>query len=193
MQFGLQVPENLSTHRYYGYRGIDKGTSIDVPPDRATYKGQPHDTDLPHDEFKCLPFIWWLDTVALPKLNKMVADLPNDEVITVVETTRYKAYARRAGGYVYMGAWEIRDRYQYDEYEKPTDPEHTWSGKGPIPDLGTKVEINFNGLGEGVVHSYFVEHGYIGVRVKLDNQPDWHKNQGRPPYAMVFGIEINIV
>jgi hypothetical protein len=194
MKFGLLpfgvLPENL-VHRYYGYRGIDHGASIDVPPDRTTYEGQPNDLELPTDEFKSLPFVWWFDTVALPKLNEMVSGLPNDEITTIAETPRYKAYARRVGGYVHVGAWEVRDEHQYDEYEKPT--EGKWSGKAELPDLGTKIKINFNGLGEGVVHSYFVEHGFIGVRVKLDKQPDWHKNQEQPPYALVFGAEIEVL
>ena len=144
MKFGLLpfgvLPENL-VHRYYGYRGIDHGASIDVPPDRTTYEGQPNDLELPTDEFKSLPFVWWFDTVALPKLNEMVSGLPNDEITTIAETPRYKAYARRVGGYVHVGAWEVRDEHQYDEYEKPT--EGKWSGKAELPDLGTKIKINF--------------------------------------------------
>lgn len=194
-RFGLSAPEGINVHRYYGYRGIDHGSTIDVPPDRTTYDGQPHDSELPASEWKCLPFIWWLDHVALPRLNEQVSNLPHDEVVTIAEDSHFQCCARRAGGYVYMGAWEVRNQCQYDEYEKPVvdDPERGWKGTSELPDLGTKVKINFNQFGTGTVHSYFVEHNFIGVRVKLDKQPEWHKNQGQPPYALVFGPEITIL
>lgn len=67
-----------------------------------------------------------------------------------------------------------------------------WSGKGEPLAIGTRVRINFNGFGEGTVRDYFVEHGFLGVRVFLDKQPDWHKKQ-RPgqPWALVFGNEVD--
>ena len=59
------------------------------------------------------------------------------------------------------------------------------------PELGTSVRINFNGLGTGIVAAYFVEHGWLGVKVMLDSRPDWHKKQAPDkPYALVFGAEI---
>jgi hypothetical protein len=47
------------------------------------------------------------------------------------------------------------------------------------------------GLGMGTVESYFIESEWLGVTVRLDHQPEWHKKQ-RPnnPIAMVFGLEI---
>lgn len=66
-----------------------------------------------------------------------------------------------------------------------------WSGKEQPPKQGERVRINFNGLGDGEVVNHFVEGGWLGVRVRLDKEPDWRKKQsaaGRP--AMVFGSEI---
>jgi hypothetical protein len=71
-----------------------------------------------------------------------------------------------------------------------------WSGLYPIPQIGDKVYINFNQLGSGVVESYFVEHSYMGLTVKLDNAPEWHRKQTKGQKwegkAMVFGQEINV-
>lgn len=67
----------------------------------------------------------------------------------------------------------------------------TWSNDKFPPVIGTKVTINFNGLGSGIVVAYFFEHGYLGIEVKLDQQPDWHiKQNGKGKHALVFGAEI---
>lgn len=69
-----------------------------------------------------------------------------------------------------------------------------WSGSYPIPQIGDRVTINFNELGSGVIKSYFVEHGYCGVTVRLDKEPAWkikqHKGTKYAGIAMVFGIEL---
>lgn len=70
-----------------------------------------------------------------------------------------------------------------------------WSGSYPIPQIGQPVKVNFNSLGTGVVESYFVEHGYLGVTVRLDKEPEWkikqHKGTKHAGIAMVFGLEIS--
>jgi hypothetical protein len=69
--------------------------------------------------------------------------------------------------------------------------EALWSNKKPLPSIGEKVTINFNGLGTGTVDSYFMEGEWLGIAVRLDNEPDWHKKACPDfPYAMVFGAEI---
>lgn len=67
-----------------------------------------------------------------------------------------------------------------------------WSGKTEPPAIGGHVCINFNQLGSGVVESYFTEGGWLGVKVRLDNQPEWHRKQNgaNRNYALVFGIEL---
>jgi hypothetical protein len=79
---------------------------------------------------------------------------------------------------------------RYDLADFPTDKK--WTGDF-TPELGKRVKINFNGFGEGEICSFFWEADYAGVRVRLDKQPDWHKKQGEPPYALVFGAECHAV
>ena len=68
-----------------------------------------------------------------------------------------------------------------------------WSG-AEIPKIGDRVEVNFNGFGFGVVDSYFWEHGFFGVRVKLEIDPDWHVKQSagsaHAGHVLVFGSEL---
>lgn len=70
-----------------------------------------------------------------------------------------------------------------------------WSGTWPIPQIGDKVSINFNQLGEAIVESYFIEHGYFGLATKLIDAPEWHrkqhdKNSKHHNTALVFGREL---
>lgn len=69
-----------------------------------------------------------------------------------------------------------------------------WSGCYPIPQIGDRVAINFNELGTGIVESYFVEHGFCGLTVRLDNPPAWkvrqHAGTRHEGIAMVFGAEL---
>jgi hypothetical protein len=69
-----------------------------------------------------------------------------------------------------------------------------WSGGEFIPAIGDVVSIKFNSLGTGEVLSYFVEHNYLGLEVKLHNAPAWHKKQNKGTKfegkSLVFGAEI---
>lgn len=61
------------------------------------------------------------------------------------------------------------------------------------PSIGTRVKVPMNALGAGVVEGYFVEAGFIGLYVQLDDdkRPAWHKKQNpENTPAMVFGAEI---
>jgi hypothetical protein len=193
--FGLPVPQEItdtkgSPVRYWGCRAIDQGGTLDIVHDRITYNGPEWDKALPLAERQGLPFILWLNRVALPELRAQLPNLPYEQVITVCAEGRQCLVARRAGGYVYVGAWEHHtETCKYDMLHRP---EGRWSGTFD-PNLGDRVEITINGFGAGTVVSYFCEHGYRGVRVKLDRQPKWHREQGQPPYALVFGAEIREV
>lgn len=71
-----------------------------------------------------------------------------------------------------------------------------WSGtKGcaTLPAIGSRVLINFNQFGPGVVLGYFVEAGYLGLVVKCDNRPAWHvkQNGDKHPFSHVFGAEVS--
>lgn len=68
-----------------------------------------------------------------------------------------------------------------------------WPGKLPPPPIGSMVVINFNELGRGKVEGYFVEGGWLGIRVKLAREPQWRKKQkvsGKP--ALVFAPELKL-
>jgi hypothetical protein len=83
---------------------------------------------------------------------------------------------------------------QYDLKEMPNNKK--WSNK-KVPTIGQRVFVNMNQLGMGTVESYFFEHGYAGVCVKLENPPKWKVEQDKHPdnpkwkgKALVFGSEI---
>lgn len=82
------------------------------------------------------------------------------------------------------------------EENRPDKSVLKWSGTLPIPAIGTQVKVTMNKLGPGVVESYFFEHGYLGVCVKLSDAPEWHKKQSAgtqwPHSALVFGQEISV-
>jgi hypothetical protein len=99
--------------------------------------------------------------------------------------------------------WQFAELGEQGEIiNKPNPTERLiWSGNlpkrqaiGEPPTIGTRVNVPMNGLGTGTVSSYFTEHGFLGVIVKLDNPPDWHikQNVGRKyqGHALVFGAEI---
>lgn len=78
-----------------------------------------------------------------------------------------------------------------------------WSGAGELatpPAIGARVFVAMNGFGTGTVRGYFVEFGWLGVYVQVDNPPAWYVkqlaedpgprpgNQERVP--MIFGAEL---
>ena len=61
------------------------------------------------------------------------------------------------------------------------------------PEIGARVHIRMNDLGAGTVEAYFIEHGWVGVCVKLDRVPQWKQDQQdkrRAEVALVFATEI---
>ncbi len=83
------------------------------------------------------------------------------------------------GGYLYLNA------------SIPQGPDHEtltaakWSGAGPIPEIGTRVQVRMNGFGPGVVLGHGIEHGYAYVLVLPDTQPE-----GGLALVHVFGAEL---
>lgn len=71
-----------------------------------------------------------------------------------------------------------------------------WSGANEKrflapPAIGERVQVTFNQLGTGTVTGYFVEAGFLGIILKADNRPDWHKKQNpNCDLYHVFGAEI---
>lgn len=71
-----------------------------------------------------------------------------------------------------------------------TDP-FKWSGSGDPPAIGATVKIYMNKLGTGTVTGYFVEYGWFGVLVALDEPPDWWvKQNGATKKAHLFGLDL---
>jgi hypothetical protein len=110
--------------------------------------------------------------------------------ISDVKYTRFKRFPAKGG----MSDSTFKKLFPipYDVYYAPIEKaEGLWRCEHPLPRIGDKVEITVNGLGTGTVENYFIEWGWLGITVKLDNEPDWHKvNCPDFPYAMVFGTEI---
>lgn len=69
--------------------------------------------------------------------------------------------------------------------------EALWAGAKTPPYKGQRVDVLVNDLGTGIVDSYFIERGWLGVKVLLDNPPQWHRRQNPDRnYCLVFGTEI---
>jgi len=96
----------------------------------------------------------------------------------------------------------------YQEFETPPDYETghwqdgkpimgagvTWFNANPPPPIGARVRANFNKLGAGEVVGYFVEDGFLGLLVKLEDPPAWHvKQNGRGVKAHLFGPEFEAI
>lgn len=188
--WGRQLPSDKGEAvRSWGARAIFQGGRVDLLPDRQQYV--PADGDVEWVPYKYEPaFIHWLNTKGLPWLRENVGHLASDSQEEVrLEDDRYLLVASPQGscGYLYIGAAEYPGKNVGYELSEP--PEGVKWGGNYKPELGQRVLVTMNKFGEGTIVSFFHEHGYLGVRVKLDHQPDWHRDQGQPPYVLVFGPE----
>lgn len=65
-----------------------------------------------------------------------------------------------------------------------------WGGKDAPPAIGSTIYIAINRCGPAVVTGYFIEGGFLGVRCRLTNPPEWHVKQNKgDPNGHVFGPE----
>lgn len=76
--------------------------------------------------------------------------------------------------------------------DKPNEGTYAlWSGNQSDyeipPAIGERVNVDVNKIGPGVVESYFVEAGFLGVNVVLDKPIPWNDCKN----AMSFGCEIS--
>lgn len=77
------------------------------------------------------------------------------------------------------------------EDQAPADGLPKWSGADKPPAIGEVVEVRINRCGLAEVVGYFVHEGWLGVRVKLQNPPDWYvKQNGGNVLGHVYGAEI---
>lgn len=65
-----------------------------------------------------------------------------------------------------------------------------WGSTIAPPAIGANIYVTINGCGPAVVTGYFIEGGFLGVRCRLTNPPEWHvkRNKGNPN-GHVFGPE----
>lgn len=78
----------------------------------------------------------------------------------------------------------------FEEFAKREDV-LKWTGAEAPPPIGTKVFVRVNRIGAATVRSYFCEHGWLGLKVKPLDPPDWYvKQNGFGSCCHVFGAEI---
>lgn len=66
-----------------------------------------------------------------------------------------------------------------------------WSGTRGVPRIGDVVKVYLNNLGVGEVVGYCQMGEFLGVRVKLDDPPEWFVNQASDPNdCWVVGCEL---
>lgn len=209
--FGYPVPKDVLEAKgkpayYWGARAIFQPKNknpIDILHDRQMI--DPEGIESPS-------LLHWLNVTAFPWLRDKVRGISmmSGEVFTYDEHNKYLiASPNSSGGYLYIGAYRYNTehlRYELQEIPagvqtiqdgqdvlkiKEANPGVTFFSAPAIPAKGDKVAINFNGLGTGVVVDYFTEYAFLGLRVKLDKQPEFHaKRCPKWPYALVFGNDI---
>lgn len=73
----------------------------------------------------------------------------------------------------------------------PNSPKGKWSGEKEPPKIGDRVFVHMNQFGNGTVVDYIVRDGWLGVKVKVDKQPEWSRKQsGKMNEFTFFGAEI---
>ena len=74
----------------------------------------------------------------------------------------------------------------YTEFEKLN-----WISNKPFPQVGDKINVKVNSIGESVVLKYFVEYGFIGLLVQPIDPPAWYvKQNGADEPCHVFPAEV---
>jgi hypothetical protein len=75
--------------------------------------------------------------------------------------------------------------------DHPDTPRGKWSGEKIPPKIGDRVNVIMNQFGMGTVVDYIVRDGWLGVKVKVDKQPEWSRKQsGSMNEFTFFGAEI---
>lgn len=91
-----------------------------------------------------------------------------------------------------IDTYNLRKLPNWVQYDQTQDVQFAprWSGKIPPPAIGTRVRVSHFGF--ATVRNYFVESGFLGVGVALEDPPKWWRKQNRKRLALVFGNEINL-
>jgi len=62
-------------------------------------------------------------------------------------------------------------------------------GQAP-PKVGEKIRVHMNNLGNAEVVGYFSQEGFLGLRVKFSDPPEWYVKQNKGnPVGHIFGPE----
>ncbi len=68
-----------------------------------------------------------------------------------------------------------------------------WGAEAPPPDIGVEIVVTINRCGPAVVTGYFTQDGWLGLKCRLHNPPDWHIKQNKgDPHGHVFGPEFRL-
>lgn len=207
--FGYPVPQDILDERgepvrYWGARAIfqpNASNPIDLLPDRQQCQ----------DDKDPKPLIDWLNKTGLPELKKMQAfkrlSVSSSEVVEFKEGQfTIRCTPNASHGYLYIGAWQ---HYPKDcQYELTELPEYVVvEGGDPTvwpkdkikwanapcdpPPIGAEVVCGMNGRWQGIVTSYFTEHGFLGFEFEADTRPEYHvkQNPGKKK-VLLFGIDL---
>jgi hypothetical protein len=184
-EWGLanRIRETGPVECVWGARALWRGGDIGILADRQeAYGGEDCQRKALHA---------WINAVGLPWLQATAPDeldpAQRREIEFKQRGFRLIADSNASHGHLYIAA----------SMPKSQDTAGaSWSGKGPIPSVGTRVTVRMNGFGEGTVVGHFVEEGWAGVRVHLDTLPGWfvrqEKEQGRGacPIGKFFGADL---
>lgn len=75
-----------------------------------------------------------------------------------------------------------------DPFDKPK-----WAKDQPPPEIGAEIVATINNCGPAKVVGYFVQHGWLGLRVELLEPPEWFVKQNKGNRrGHVFGPEFKM-
>lgn len=72
---------------------------------------------------------------------------------------------------------EVPGQQSFALYQTADGETLKWSGTFPLPDIGTKIYISMNSIGDAIVKGYFAEEGYVGVMAIALDPPAWLVSQ----------------
>jgi len=178
LAWGLQDIPQGDYLAAWGARAIFEDGTVYFLPDRQDSLGE-------YDAREILGE--WVIKEALDKLNNEIKSHHWNG--STEETFRYESHnctlyasPRKSYGYMYLTA--VLEG-------KKEIPEGRWSGKSPVPPIGSTVSAKINGIGRCKVIGYGIEANWIYVLCKLLDPPDWYvKQHGKHALCGLFGAEI---
>ncbi len=65
----------------------------------------------------------------------------------------------------------------YQVYRTAEGEDLKWSARFPLPQIGDRIKITMNGIGDAAVVGFFSEEGFVGVMTRAFNPPKWQSKQ----------------